>query len=201
MPYYNEVAHTPFFVWDPRYKEQGVRRQSLVQMIDWMPTLLKYFNLPIPKDVQGSPMDEIIKNDTPSREYALYGVFSGHVNITDGSYAYMRAPLTEKADEVYNYTLMPNHMNKRFDPEELKGAELVEPFSFTKGCPVLKVKSRDKYKVSRFGTRLYDLKNDPEEKNPIQDEAVETRMIQAMIRAMKENDCPKEQFERLGLES
>lgn len=201
MPYYNEVAHTPFFVWDPRYKEQGVRRQSLVQMIDWMPTLLKYFNLPIPKDVQGSPMDEIIKNDTPSREYALYGVFSGHVNITDGSYAYMRAPLTEKADEVYNYTLMPNHMNKLFDPEELKGAELVEPFSFTKGCPVLKVKSRDKYKVSRFGTRLYDLKNDPEEKNPIQDEAVETRMIQAMIRAMKENDCPKEQFERLGLES
>ena len=164
-----------------------------------MPTLLQYFHVPVPKDVQGSPLDEVLKSDTPNREYALYGVFSGHVNITDGNYAYMRAPLTDKADEVYNYTLMPNHMNKRFDPAELQDAQLVKPFSFTKGCPVLKVKSKDKYKVSRFGTRLYDLKNDPEEKTPIQNEEVEKRMILAMIKAMKENDCPEEQFERLGL--
>ncbi len=199
MPYYNEVAHTPLFIWDPRYKEKGIHRQSLVQMIDWMPTLLQYFQVGIPKDVQGSPLDEVIKHDTPNRAYALYGVFSGHVNITDGDYAYMRAPLPEKADEVYNYTLMPNHMNKRFDPEELQNAELVKPFSFTKGCPVLKVKSKDKYKVSRFGTRLYDLRTDPEEKTPLKNEDVENRMILAMIRAMKENDCPEEQFERLGL--
>ena len=199
MPYYNEVAHTPLFIWDPRYKQQGCTRESLVQMIDWMPTLLQYFHVPVPKDVQGSPLDEVLKSDTPNREYALYGVFSGHVNITDGNYAYMRAPLTDRADEVYNYTLMPNHMNKRFDPAELQDAQLVKPFSFTKGCPVLKVKSKDKYKVSRFGTRLYDLKNDPEEKTPIQNEEVEKRMILAMIKAMRENDCPEEQFERLGL--
>src|SRR5690606_13506332 len=30
-PMYNEVAHTPFFVWDPRSKQRGVRRQALVQ--------------------------------------------------------------------------------------------------------------------------------------------------------------------------
>ena len=199
MPYYNEVAHTPLFIWDPRYKEQDVRRQSLVQMIDWMPTLLHYFDTPIPGDVQGSVLDNVIKEDVPNREYALYGVFSGHVNITDGDYAYMRAPLPEKVDEIYNYTLEPRHMNSRFSPEEMQTAVLVPPFSFTKGCPVLKVKSNDKYKVGRFGTRLYDLKADPEEKTPIQNEEVEKRMIRAMIRAMKDNDCPREQFERLGL--
>ena len=63
----------------------------------------------------------------------------------------------------------------------------------------MKIKSKDKYKVGRFGTRLYDLKEDPEEKTPIQNEEVENRMIRAMIRAMKDNDCPQEQFERLGL--
>ena len=112
----------------------------------------------------------------------------------------MRAPLPEKADEVYNYTLMPCHMNARFSPKELEHAELVPPFRFTKGCPVLKIKSKDKYKVARFGTRLYDLKKDPEEKTPIQDLGVENRMVNAMKEAMKENDCPVEQFERLGIE-
>lgn len=200
MPYYNEVAHTPFFVWDPRYKEKGVHRQSLVQMIDWMPTLLQYFHVPIPEDVQGSPLDPVIQDDTPIREYAMYGVFSGHVNVTDGDYAYMRAALPEKKDEVYNYTLVPHHMTNRFSPKELKDAELAPPFSFTKGCPVLKVKSKEKYKVSGFGTRLYDLKKDPGEESPIEDKETEERLIQAMVRLMKENDCPVEQFERLGLE-
>lgn len=199
MPYYNEVAHTPLFIWDPRFGEQDVIRRSLVQMIDWMPTLLHFFGTPIPEDVQGNILDGVIQRDEPNREYALYGVFSGHVNITDGDYAYMRAPLPEKVDEIYNYTLEPRHMNSRFSPKEMRTAVLVPPFSFTKGCPVLKIKSKDKYKVGRFGTRLYDLKEDPEEKTPIQNEEVENRMIRAMIRAMKDNDCPQEQFERLGL--
>ena len=31
MPFYEEVAHTPFFVWDPRSEVKGERRQALVQ--------------------------------------------------------------------------------------------------------------------------------------------------------------------------
>ena len=199
MPYFNEVANTPLFIWDPRYGKKGEHRQSLVQMIDWMPTLMQYFHQPIPKDVEGSALDGVITEDRPNRDYAMYGVFSGHVNITDGEYTYMRAPLPEMVNEIYNYTLMPMHMNNRFSPKELKTAELVKPFSFTKDCPVLKIKSGDKYKVGRFGTRLYNVKEDPDQKTPIQDEKVEKRMISAMIKAMKDNDCPEEQFDRLGL--
>ena len=199
MPYYNEIAHTPLFIWDPRYRVAGEHRRSLVQMIDWMPTILQYFGVPIPKDVQGTPIDRILTEDIPSRDYAMYGVFSGHVNITDGRYAYMRAPVPEKKDEVYNYTLMPTHMTARFSPEELSTAILEKPFSFTKGCPVLKVKSKDKYNVAHFGTRLYDLEADPTESTPIRDPGQEERMIRLMERAMAENDCPPEQFDRLGL--
>ena len=199
MPYYTEVAHTPLFIWDPRCGKQNENRQSLVQMIDWMPTLLQYFDREIPADVQGHELTGVLEDDTPVRDYGLYGVFSGHVNITDGSYAYMRAPLPEKVNDIYNYTLMPLHMTSRFSPEEMRTAQLVEPFSFTKGCPVLKIKSGDKYKVGRFGTRLYDLTKDPNEETPIQDPEVEARMTEALIRAMEENDCPEEQYDRLGL--
>lgn len=200
MPYYNEVAHTPLFVYDPRYKVQGEARKSLVQMIDWMPTILNYFGQDIPKDVQGKCLDGVIQNDEPIHDSILYGTFSGQINVTDGEYAYMRSALPEYKDEVYNYTLMPQHMTKRFTVDELKNMELVQPFSFTKGLSVLKIKSKDKYDVNRFGTTLYNLKEDPGETQVIEDEEVEERMKQAMVQLMKENDCPSEQFIRYGLQ-
>ena len=198
MPYYNEIASTPLFIWDPRFQRAGEVRKSLVQMIDWAPTILSYFGCSIPPDVQGKDLAGVLDRDEPVRKYALYGTFSGHVNITDGRYVYMRAPVPEKSEEIYNYTLMPMHMNERFSTEELKGAVLAPPFSFTKGCPVLKIKARDKYKVGKFGTLLFDLEKDPGQLYPVQDAAVEEEMVKAMIRLMKENDSPSEQFVRLG---
>ncbi len=199
MPYYNELANTPLFIWDPRSECRGERRESIVQMIDWAPTLLGWFRQPVPADMQGHDLARTIAEDKPVREYAMYGVFSGHVNISDGHTCYMRGALADRVNDIYNYTLMPTHMTKRFTADELKSAELAGPFSFTKGCPVLKVKSNDKYKVNSFGTLLYDLDQDPGQLHPIQDSEREGRMIREMIRMMKENDCPPEQFDRLGL--
>jgi arylsulfatase A-like enzyme len=48
MPFYEEVAHTPLFVWDPRCSRAGERRRSLVQTIDIPATLLEYFGRPLP---------------------------------------------------------------------------------------------------------------------------------------------------------
>jgi arylsulfatase A-like enzyme len=200
MPYYNEIAHTPLFIYDPRYDVRGEKRESLVQMIDWMPTILNYFGQEIPEDVQGKVIDDVIVKDTPIHDAVLYGTFSGQVNITDGDYAYMRAALPEYKDEVYNYTLVPHHMTKRFTVKEMQDVELSEPFSFTKGMPLLKIKSKDKYNVNRFGTVLYDLKKDPGEECAIEDLAVEKRLRKKMKELMKETDAPKEQFVRYGLE-
>lgn len=200
MPYFNEVAHTPLFVWDPRSGVAGEHRESLVQMIDWAPTLYEFFDVATPATVQGTSLGGVISDDKPVRDYALYGVFGGHVNLSDSRHAYMRAAVPERADEVYNYTLVPHHMNARFSPEELKDATLAEPFSFTKGCRTLRIKSRDRYNVARFGTRLYDLADDPGETRSIEDKAVEQRFVEALVGCMKECDAPEEQYYRLGLE-
>ena len=42
-PFYEEVAHPPLFIWDPRSRRQGVRNDALVQMIDFPVTLLDFF--------------------------------------------------------------------------------------------------------------------------------------------------------------
>lgn len=95
MPYYNEIANTPLFIWDPRCGAEGETRNALVQMIDWVPTLYHYFELSCPADVQGYDLKKTIRSDEKVRDYALFGVFSGHVNITDGTHIYASAAAGE----------------------------------------------------------------------------------------------------------
>jgi arylsulfatase A-like enzyme len=203
QPFYNEVAHIPLFIWDPRCQEKGERRTSLVQMIDIAPTLLDFFGVTIPEEMQGRSLKETIANDMSIREAALFGLHGGHVNVTDGRYVYMRAPADSSNQPLYNYTLMPTHMRNLFSVEELQDLELAEPFSFTKGCRTLKIESKNGIwsgRANPFETLLFDLENDPKQENPIQNKEVEEHMVKHMIRIMKENDTPVEQYERLGLQ-
>jgi hypothetical protein len=51
----------------------------------------------------------------------------------------MRAPVTQGVSGLYEYTLMPTRINRRFTPSEFQGMTLHPPFGFTKGCQVLKI--------------------------------------------------------------
>lgn len=199
QPWYNEVAHTPLFIWDPRSGKAGERRQGLVQMIDFPATLLDFFGLPLPPDMQGLPLRETLVADRPVRQAALFGVHGGHVNVTDGRYVYMRAPATPENEPLYEYTLMPTHIRSHFSLEELRTATLAGPFSFTKGLRVLRTEARPWIEAHPFGTLLFDLATDPAQEHPLDDPNVEARMIDLLIRLMVANDAPAEQFERLGL--
>jgi arylsulfatase A-like enzyme len=199
QPWYQEVAHIPLFVWDPRSHKQGERRQGLAQWIDFAPTLLEFFNVSIPSTMQGTPLRERVLSDKPDRPAGLFGVFGGHVNLTDGRYVYMRGPVEAQNAPLFEYTLMPTHMMKRFDPAELQNMALAEPFDFTQGVETLKIPGRTKVNPHTFGTMLFDLATDPEQATPLVDEAVERRMIALMVEWMRWNDAPLEQFERLGL--
>lgn len=198
-PWYNENAHIPLFIWDPRSGKAGRRRQSLVQIIDYPATLLEFFGLPLPPDMQGAPLRQTIAADTPVRQAALFGIHGGHVNVTDGRYVYMRAPANPENSPLYNYTLMPTHLRSFFTVAELKTAQLAPPFSFTKGVCPLKIQARSWVNAHSFGTLLFDLQTDPGQQNPINNPNVEAMMVQHLLRLMQANDAPPEQFERLGL--
>ncbi|MBO0744982.1 MAG: sulfatase [Candidatus Dormibacteraeota bacterium] len=200
-PWYEELIHTPLFLWDPRLGVRGERRQSLVQTIDVGPTLLEYFDVDATQDMQGRSLAPTIAEDRPVRRAGLFGNFGGHLNVTDGRFVYMRACATADNKPLAEYTLMPTHMVSRFSPRELHGATLAEPFSFTKGCPVLRVEAGPFLSASpgTLGSRLYDLARDPEQVSPLVDDEVELRMATLMVELMRESDAPSEQFQRLGL--
>lgn len=205
MPFYQEVVHTPFFVWDPRCGKRGERRNSLVQpSIDLGPTVLDFFGLKPTADMTGKVLKDAIASDASVREYAVFGQHGHQVNVTDGCYVYMRGAKDRDNQPLYEYTLMPTHMRQMFSPGELAGnISLVEPLSFTKGCQVMKI-SKDaqgarQAKIHEYGTQLFDVVADPKEESPLKDAKIEARMVEMLIAGMVEHDAPPEQFERLGL--
>ena len=52
--------------------------------------------------------------------------------------------------------------------------------------------------AANFGDKLFDMEKDPHQEEEIRDAALEAKMANLLRRAMKENDCPAEQFERIG---
>lgn len=199
MPWFNELVYLPLFVWDPRVGVAGEHRSSLVQTIDIAPTLLEYFDVPRTPDMQGRPLRQVLAGDTPIREAGLFGVFGGHVNVTDGRYVYMRSCADDSNAPLYEHTLMPTHMRGRFTPAELADVRLAEPFSFTKGVRTIRVPGRTLISPAMFGTLLYDLATDPGQTTPLVDDAVELRMARLLTDLLRATDAPADQYERLGL--
>jgi hypothetical protein len=205
-----EVAHIPLFVWHPDFADQaGERRSALTQNIDLMATFLDLFGAPRPAEVQGKSLLPLLAQDGHLREAALFGDFGGAVNVTDGRFTYFRYPGDLESQEVYQYTVMPTHLASLFTPEELSTATLAPPFPFTKGGPLLRVPVIERSPMYRnYGpgclldreTVLFDLKNDPEQLQPIGDAAIEGRLSGIMAELMTATDAPDEAFARIDLE-
>ncbi len=208
-PFFQEIAHIPFWAYDPRLPQSvNQSRESLAQTIDLAPTILDYFGIEIPADVQGGTLSDRMTEDKPFRKAVLYGVMGGQINVTDGRYVYMRGHVTEDNTPLYDYTLMPTHMRSLFAPRELQQWDKFSGFSFLKGCDVMKIPTRtpkinlsddNPFGRGKRATLLFDVQADPGQTTPLDNPKIESSMIELMIREMARNECPEEQYERLGL--
>lgn len=211
MPWYNETAHTPLYIWDPRSQVANERRDALVQTIDLPVTLLRFFGVEPTADMEGYDLAETIRRDAKVRDAGMFGVFGGHACVTDGRYVYMRGIGDGANEPLYQYTYMPMHLYNMFSVQELQTTELAEPFDFTKGCRLMKIRSEKwvpKDTHARIGyvdadyireNLLFDLQEDPQQMHPIQDAALEQKMLEKLVSLMERNDAPQEQYQRLKI--
>jgi len=198
-PLYREVAQTPFFLWDPRSGRKGERRESIVQpALDLAPTLLEFFDQPIPPTMRGRCLRPVIEEDEPVRAGCIYGYHGSSVNYTDGRFVYVRGPV-EGNQPLASYTLQPNLL-RRFG-HEFEEAEVVRP-EWSDGMAVWKVPRRTKPEDHLGLGRhlLYDLESDPTQEKPLRDAEQEARCCRAMAALLEEHEAPAEQFTRLQLE-
>ena len=203
MHVYQEVAHIPLLVHDPRQPLAG-RSNRLSQAIDVAPTFCELFGVAPPPETEGRSLL------TPTdREAVLFGYFGGAVNITDGHYTYHRFPEALETQEIFQYTVMPTHLNRPFTTEELSHATLAPPFRWTKQVPLLKVPVTERSPMY-YGhgpgallendTRLYDIDADPGQATPLRNPATEARLTELMRLMMLANDAPREAFVRLAID-
>lgn len=205
MPFFNEIANIPLIIYHPKHtKKGGSRISALTQTIDIMPTLLEFHDVDIPDDVTGHSLLPLLDGSVEMvREVAVYGIYAGAVNVTDGRFSYFRYPDQMQSVGMFEYTLMPMHNYNLFEPRELRAAELHPPFKFTKGIPVLKVPALPDAKRSpRQGgfssceTQLYDYEADPSQSTPLHDPEVEERLCKAIAAEMAKHDAPSEIYDR-----
>ena len=208
MPFYNEVAHIPLMIYHPAQQIAGGSHISaLTQTIDIMPTLLEIFSLPIPDTVTGySLLPYLLNTETTPRHIALYGIFGGAINATDGQYSYFRYPEDMEQHPLNEYTLMPMHNRSLFEIRELVPAELYYGFSFTKGVPVLKIPAlKDAKRSPRQGgfadtqTRLFDMRSDAGQNAPFRNKEIEAEMLKTMATEMAIHEAPDELYHRFDI--
>ncbi|MBQ0071931.1 MAG: sulfatase-like hydrolase/transferase, partial [Spirochaetales bacterium] len=206
MPYWNEIAHTPFYLYSPKDKNFPKRSEKLAQTIDIAPTLLDYFGLEATPDMEGRSLLRVLREEEEAKEYALFGQFGLYANITDGRYVYMRSPRKKYEELLPNFMLEPHSYYNAVTVDVLKSRTEGRAFSFSKGVKI------PLYKDGWFVTGLkgfppesifdndllYDLETDPGQLHPIHDKEVEDRMAKAMVKMMEHNDAPVELYTRFG---
>lgn len=202
MHQYNRIANIPLFVHYPGIK--AGRAEEITQNIDLMPTILEYFNVPLPDRVQGTSLLPLLTGGTfRPRGFALYGTFGGPVTIFDGKYTYHRAPKDETNTPLYYYTSMPVTLLKFLGKD---CADRIEMGRFLKHTdypvykiparfPIMQLRSTEPFK----DTLLYDWENDWEQEHPVQDPEIHGVMRKKLIDIMKWAQSPEDQFLRLGL--
>ncbi|MFV0337885.1 MAG: sulfatase [Chthoniobacterales bacterium] len=192
---WEEISHTPFFVWDPRSGKCGERREALVQpALDLAPTLLSYFSQSVPESMTGCDLGETVCSDASVRDVALFSYHDMPLHITDGRYVSIRYA---EAGDYDIYTLMPTSMRQRWGAEELAGAQVVEELPFAKGFPVMKILRRGCV-FENTGPLLFDLKKDPAQLCPISDSEITSRLFKLAEAELRRCEAPREYFLRYG---
>jgi arylsulfatase A-like enzyme len=200
VPFYNEIANIPLFIWDPRCRRAGTTCASLVQTIDLPPTLLAYFGANVPDTMQGEDLATAIGHDASVHDAALFGMHGGHLNlVTSEGLIYMLAPDLEVP--LYSYSLDFTTMRGFVDEDALRAAETVGPFPFTRGMKLMK------FPAGRWQTpagveevdMLFDVRRDPLQERPFADPAVEQELKARAAALLGASAAPAEQYLRYGL--
>ncbi|MDD7045064.1 MAG: sulfatase [Peptoniphilaceae bacterium] len=205
MPMYNELSHLPLIVHFPENELKGKEVNEITQNIDIMPTVLDYFDISTPDDVKGKSWRRLADNKF-DKDYALFGYHGLQMNVTDGRYVYLKAP-NKLNKPLFEYTTSLSGIRGYLG----KGKEdIIETGNFIKRSkyPVYKIPvdlpkqiQSEKSGLSLINkSYIFNIINDYEQRNNlISNESLETKMKKLMVRAMKENDSPEEQYERFNL--
>lgn len=196
---YEELVHIPLITCTPDTAFCHKRISALTATMDLMPTIMELHGARIPKGVHGTSLLPLLSGSTERiHDGILFGYFGKDMNLFDGRYSYCRQP--RKDSVVYHHTLMPRNAKDFLDRELLTEAEFGDFLEHSHGIPQMRIKRvSHRHKDAPDFHLIYDIWNDPEQKNPIHDPALEHELETKMARLLTRYGAPECQFERTGL--
>jgi hypothetical protein len=112
-----------------------------------------------------------------------------------------------EAGPFYGYTAMPTRFNRWPDRSDYDRIEMGRYFGHTYNLPLYRIPAQGQVPQHPPGEEsyvarhpLWDLATDPHQEAPIDDPAVEARLLERLSAHLKACEAPPEQFTRLGLE-
>ena len=166
-----------------------------------MPTLLDYFGVDCPQPIHGESLRGVFEKDAPvAREAVLYGWFGMPVNVTDGSYTYMRAAAQADNAPLFMHYQIPTsyHFHSLPGDRMFREAEFGSFLPYT-DMPVVRARSGMRRTDIVKDSQLFHLGNDPRQTRNLVGKPAEARYVDLLRRTMEAADAPPSQFERLGL--
>jgi arylsulfatase A-like enzyme len=206
MPLYHEIVRIPLILHLPGSARAGRRVAALTQTIDLMPTILNLYNIEPPPHVHGRAILPALQGGSV-REDGIFGYFGKATNITDGRYVYFRNPVNADAGPLYEYTAMPTLFNRWPDRADYDRVEMGRYFGHTYDLPLYRIPAKGQVPQHRPGEesyqarhQLWDLSTDPAQEGPLDDPAIEARLVDRLTDHLRACEAPAEQFTRLGLQ-
>ncbi len=117
MVCYEDSIHLPMIIRDPHAPAAGQRCSALTSHIDIAPTILDFAGIPIPDNIQGQSLRQLIsKPDDSWKRAAVFSEYNGNV----GWNYYQRCVVTDQWKYIDNIGLDQELYNLRDDPYEMR---------------------------------------------------------------------------------
>jgi len=208
LPFYEPFGHTPLLVAWPGV--QPGTRSALTTNVDIHATVRDIFGAPAHAyRLHGRSIAPLLDGSaTAIRDCAVMGIWGCEVQITDGRHKYVRAPNAENRP----LSMWSNRWSS-ITPYNSEVARLPNPdrrafldYMPATDCPVIRQPYAVGDRTSMFAAArqnrdslLYDVDNDPEERENRSGEPIEKQLAEMLRAALIELGAPDEQLERLGL--
>lgn len=202
---YNEVSQIPLFHKFPN-QNKSIKVKGATQLIDLMPTLIEMYKLPNIYNFHGQSYYQKLINDQKLEDRVVVSGYHGSsVLISDQNYTYFHPPKQDNSP-LFNYTAMPtmikNMLGSKYNQLQINHLDIqTGRFLVHNNYPVFKFPFNQTHYLSfiqKLQPELY-AKEDLRQIKTINDQFIIQKMINKLIKKMKELQVPKEQYIRLSL--
>ena len=126
---YESTSHVPLITYFPGSERQGTQVSEVVELVDVMPTVLEYFDIPSPPGIRGTSLWPLIRGEVGNEKVALIEHAGRNiVGLRSDRYKYIRHLRNNRLLPAYPFVAGKEELyDLKHDPQERKNIIATAP--------------------------------------------------------------------------